>query len=121
MISGHNTTDTGYPGLHSCPQLRISQEENVAQRTVYFDDLDETEGAQPMTFALEGQEYQIDLSDKNAKRLRDALAEFIEKARPVERPPMLTLAPSRTTRRQGNGGTRDDIGLIRSWAESQGM
>src|SRR3954451_12077109 len=94
----------------------------MAQKTVYFDDLDETEGAQPITFALEGQEYEIDLSHKNAKRLRDALAEFIEKARPVERPPVLTLAPARPTRRQSSGsGTRDDIAQIRAWAESQGM
>jgi len=97
--------------------------ESVAQKTVYFDDLDETEGAHPITFALDGHEYEIDLSEKNTQRLRDALEEFIKKARPVERPPVLTLAPTRPTRRQSSGGsgTREDIGQIRAWAESKGL
>jgi len=94
----------------------------MAQRTIYTDDLDGSQDAQPVTFALDGQEYEIDLSEKNAQRLREFLQEFIGKARPVERPPVLTIAPARTSRRQSSGGSgRDDVAQIRAWAESKGM
>src|SRR5438128_1765692 len=56
----------------------------MAQRVVYLDDLDQSEGAETILFALEGKEYEIDLSEKNAERLRAALKEFIEAARPVD-------------------------------------
>ena len=50
-----------------------------------IDDLDGSEGDQTVTYTVDGQEYEIDLSEKNAQRFRDALAPFIEKSRPVER------------------------------------
>ena len=91
------------------------------KREIYFDDLDESPDAQPMTFALEGKEYQIDLSEKNAERLRSALQEFIKKARVVERRPVVSLASERTSRRRSGGGSgRDDIQAIRQWANDNG-
>ena len=71
---------------------------------------------------MDGQDYEIDLSEKNAEKFRTALAPFIEKSRTVERPAIMTLAPVRTGRRQSSGGSgRDDIAQIRAWAEAQGM
>ncbi|WP_448620057.1 histone-like nucleoid-structuring protein Lsr2 [Geodermatophilus sp. URMC 65] len=92
----------------------------MGQRTIYYDDLDETEGAERITFALEGKEYEIDLSEKNAERLRSALQEFIEKARPVVARPATSLAPDRTSRRRSSGSGRDDIQAIRQWAKDNG-
>lgn len=93
----------------------------MAQKTMYFDDLDETPDAKPITFALEGQEYEIDLVEKNADRLRSALQEFIDKARPVERRPVVSLASERTSRRRSSGSSgRDDIHEIRQWAQANG-
>jgi hypothetical protein len=90
------------------------------KREIYFDDLDESPDAQPITFALEGKEYQIDLSEKNAERLRSALQEFIGKARPVVPRPVTSLASERTSRRRSSGSGRDDIQAIRQWANDNG-
>lgn len=45
------------------------------------DDLDGSKASETVSFSLEGRQYQLDLSKKNAKRLRDALAPFVASAR----------------------------------------
>jgi hypothetical protein len=91
----------------------------MAQQVVYIDDLDQTEGAETVTFALEGKQCEIDLGEKNAARLRSALQEFIAAARPVERRPVSTSSQQPARRRSGGSG-RDDIHEIRQWAEANG-
>lgn len=52
------------------------------QKTVRFvDDLDGSEASGTLTFGLDGRQYEIDLSDGNAAKLRDALARFVAVAR----------------------------------------
>jgi Lsr2 len=92
----------------------------MAQKVMLIDDLDGSEGAETITYTVDGQEYEIDLSEKNAERFRSVLQEFIDASRTVERPAVMTLAPVRGTRRSSGGG-RDDIAQIRAWAESQGL
>jgi hypothetical protein len=41
------------------------------------DDLDGSEAMETVTFGLDGREYEIDLSEENAARLRDGLARFV--------------------------------------------
>lgn len=56
----------------------------MATRVHYtvVDDLDaSTDGVSTYRFALEGVEYEIDLSEENLGRLRDALAPFITAGR----------------------------------------
>lgn len=55
----------------------------MAQRlkVVFLDDLDGSDADQTMTFSLDGQWYEIDLSSENLRRLREALAPFTAKAR----------------------------------------
>ena len=57
----------------------------MASRTIVFyeDDLDGTEAAGTVTFALEGVQYEIDLSSKNADKLRTAMAPYVEAGRRV--------------------------------------
>ena len=94
----------------------------MAQKVMLIDDLDGSEGAETIRYSVDGKEYEIDLSEKNAERFRSMLQEFIDKSREVEQPPVLTLTPARSGRRQSSGGSgRDDIGQIRTWAEAQGM
>jgi Lsr2 len=52
----------------------------MASRTIvlYEDDLDGTKAAGTVTFALEGVQYEIDLSSKNADKLRKAMAPYVE-------------------------------------------
>ena len=94
----------------------------MAQRIVLIDDLDGSEASTTLTYAVDGQEYEIDLSEKNAEKFRTTLAPYIEKGRPAERRPTLQTAGGRRTRRRSSGASgRDDLPLIRAWAESQGL
>lgn len=55
----------------------------MAQRVqiILEDDFDGGEADETVTFALDGAEYEIDLSTKNAQKLRDELAGWIGHAR----------------------------------------
>jgi hypothetical protein len=53
----------------------------VAQKIIYADDIDGSEGAETIRFAYKGQAYEIDLSPKNLEKLDKALAPYIEKGR----------------------------------------
>ncbi len=57
----------------------------VAQRVnvILVDDIDGSDAEETVTFALDGSQYEIDLSGDNAERLREALAPFIGHARRV--------------------------------------
>ena len=46
-----------------------------------IDDLDESPAVETVSFALDGVSYEIDLSESNAGKLRDALAPFLGHAR----------------------------------------
>jgi|tagenome__1003787_1003787.scaffolds.fasta_scaffold20729333_1 hypothetical protein len=92
----------------------------MAQKVMLIDDLDGSEGAETITYAVDGQEYEIDLSEKNAERFRSTLKEFIDASRMVERPAVLSPTPPRSTRRSSGSG-RSDLHEIREWAIGRGM
>jgi hypothetical protein len=48
---------------------------------VMVDDIDGGEADETVSFSLDGVEYEIDLSEKNAAGLRDALAPYVGSAR----------------------------------------
>ena len=50
---------------------------------VLEDDLDGSKASETVTFAIDGTQYEIDLNDQNAKKLRDALDGYVSKARKV--------------------------------------
>ena len=91
----------------------------MAQRRIveFIDDLDgkpirQGEG-ETVTFALEGVEYEIDLSKTNANKLRKALNPFVGAAR--------TVGSKRDGRQQGGKSKRGrdyDIAALRAWARS---
>ena len=59
----------------------------MAQRsyTVLVDDIDGSDAAETVVFGLDGAEYEIDLSEANADKLREALALFVAHGRRVGR------------------------------------
>ncbi|MGC4111152.1 MAG: Lsr2 family protein [Nocardioides sp.] len=65
-----------------------------------------------VTFGLEGVDYAIDLTDKNAEKLRAALADYI-------------AAGTRIGRKTGTRGSRTQSGPsareVRDWARSHGF
>jgi septation ring formation regulator EzrA len=92
----------------------------MAQRVVLSDDLDGSEAIQTISYTIDGQEYEIDLSEENVQRFHEALEPFVSASRQVQR----QAAPTRRRgdgRRRSGSRWRDDIPQIRAWAESQGM
>ena len=82
------------------------------------DDLDGTssEDVSTVLFGLDGVSYEIDLSDDNAERLRDTLAEYVESARRTGG------RIKRGSKSAHNGsGASHDAGLIRVWANENGF
>jgi hypothetical protein len=62
--------------------------QQIITTVLRIDDLDGTElGEQGNTieFAWEGKTYAIDLSDKNAEKFRNAMGQYVEHARTVQR------------------------------------
>ena len=101
----------------------------MAQRTVVtlIDDLDESEADQTVEFGIDGTTYEIELSDTNAKNLRDALADYVANARRTAgrrssgRRAARAAAP--TTPRAASGSSsadREQNRAIREWARGQG-
>jgi hypothetical protein len=96
-----------------------SDDTTMAQRTVVelTDDLDGGKAAETITFGLDGYNYSIDLSSRNARALRRAMAPYVESARRV-RAARQTRQPARTgASRDGGGNSRE----IREWARAQGI
>jgi len=83
---------------------------------VLTDDYDDVElkpgQGQTVTFSLQGQAYEIDLSDKNLKKLQGELAGWIDKARPAA-----TVRPG--SRARGVGRPSDRGGAARGGAGSR--
>jgi nucleoid-associated protein Lsr2 len=77
------------------------------------DDLDGGPAAETMRFGIGGSEYEIDLSEKNARAFRKQLAPFIEHARRAGR------GQRRRSGRTSSG--RERSGDIRAWAKDQGI
>ena len=86
----------------------------MAQRTHIdlIDDLDGSPAAETVSFSVDGVSYEIDLSDRNAAALRDALAPFAAAARKQS-------SVRRQARRKG--ASVGDATAIRTWAQSQGL
>lgn len=85
---------------------------------VYTDDLDGTEGAETVKFGLDGVQYEIDLAEKNATKLREALAPFISAARKVGRGGV--VVGGRAARGRSAAADREQNRAIREWAKREG-
>ncbi|QFG22502.1 Lsr2 family protein [Actinomadura sp. WMMB 499] len=83
-------------------------------QVLLLDDLDGGEADETVTFSLDGASYEIDLSDTNAKKLRDSLQPFMEKARKAG-------TVSRNKRRQRGASSRERSAEIRTWAKNNGI
>lgn len=84
------------------------------------DDIDGSEADETVDFGLDGVQYQIDLSEDNADRLREFIGEFAEVAR--------RSGGRKRTGRGGGGGSqqrtaaadREQNQAIREWARKNG-
>lgn len=85
------------------------------------DDLDGSEAEETVEFGLDGAFYEIDLSEDNAERLREALAEYVEHARRAggRKRAAVRAAAGRAPRTAS--ADREQNQAIREWARKQGM
>src|SRR4051794_3646530 len=85
----------------------------MAQKTIYTDDIDGTEGAETVTFALEGRSYAIDLNSKNLAVLRKALQKYIDAGRELRGAAAVGVARKRGAAKQDG---EVDSQAVRVWA-----
>ncbi|MGB3443011.1 MAG: Lsr2 family protein [Actinophytocola sp.] len=86
------------------------------------DDLDGSVAGETVEFGLDGAFYEIDLSDDNAERLRDALADYVEHARRSggrKRTGGRVAVAGRAPRTAS--ADREQNQAMREWARKQGM
>jgi hypothetical protein len=88
----------------------------MAQRVqvILEDDYDGGTADETVTFALDGAEYEIDLSGENAAKLRDELAPWIGHARKTGGRRKRATAPS------GRSDDGSSTSEIRAWAIANG-
>jgi hypothetical protein len=93
----------------------------MAQRVnvVLVDDLDGSDADETVTFGLDGVDYEIDLTDKHAAALRDALALYVGHGRRVggRRKRGQGAAPAVRASNSTGGATPAEI---RAWARDNG-
>lgn len=88
------------------------------QVVTLIDDLDGSTATETVEFGLDGSFYEIELNDKNSKKLRDALASYVSHARRAEgrtsvRPARTRAASARTDREQ--------LQQVREWARKNNL
>ncbi len=88
-------------------------------QTLFIDDIDGGEAEGTVRFALDGTEYEIDLSATHTEELRSALGKYVAHARKVN-------PQGRRAGRAAGRGTRGTGSVlntteIRNWAREQGI
>ena len=98
----------------------MAQQVNVK----FVDDLDGSDAAGTVSFAIDGRAYEIDLSEDNAARLRDSLASFVAAAR--KSGGSGAAAGRRAQKMTASSGPRpqpldrEQTAAIRAWARQNG-
>jgi hypothetical protein len=95
----------------------IGKAYSMAQRVnvVLVDDIDGSDASETVGFALDGVDYEIDLSDKHAGELRNALSLYVGHAR-------RTGGRRKSGRRSSASSSTGDASAadIRAWARENG-
>lgn len=81
------------------------------------DDIDGSVASSTVGFSLDGKSYELDLSDKNAGKLRDVLAPFVASARRLGGRARRTSGSAPTVARSTD---RQRTTAIREWARKNG-
>ena len=91
----------------------------MAQRVnvVLVDDIDGTDASETVNFALDGVDYEIDLSDEHASELRNALSLYVGHGRRTGGRRKSAKRTSATASSSGDGASAADI---RAWARENG-
>src|SRR5262245_10257784 len=95
----------------------------VAKKTIVelIDDLDGSVADETVKFGLDGISYEIELSKKNADKLRTALAPYVDKGTRADRRRAVTIGGRAAVRGRASGAEREQNKAIREWAARRGM
>lgn len=85
-------------------------------QVILVDDIDGGEAEESVSFALDGVNYEIDLSAENAEALREALSAWVGHARRVGG----RAGSGRGRGRARSAGPKADLGEVRAWARDNG-
>ena len=77
------------------------------------DDIDGSPATQVVAFAFEGKRYEIDLSDANATKFREALAPWVAAARPAGK-------PGNSDHHKPKRRHQDEVKELRQWVIENG-
>jgi nucleoid-associated protein Lsr2 len=83
-------------------------------QTLFIDDIDGGEAERTVRFALDGTDYEIDLSTKHNEELRAALGTYVSHARKV------AGTARRAAGRSGRKPSSVDTVAVRAWARENG-
>jgi hypothetical protein len=96
----------------------------VAKRTIHVlvDDIDGGDADETVKFSLDGVQYEIDLSKKNASKLRDAFGPYVASGTKIGRGGVVVGGRAASARgRGGAAADRDQNRAIREWAQGKGI
>jgi nucleoid-associated protein Lsr2 len=95
----------------------------VARETItkLIDDLDGGEAHETVKFGLDGHSFEIDLSSKNATKLRNTLATYVDRGTRLAGRSYVTASRGPGRARAGATGERDQNKAIRAWAVRKGL
>lgn len=83
---------------------------------VLVDDIDGTEAVDTISFSYEGINYEIDLNEEHIQEFTGSISKWIEAARRVG-----GRQAKRGKNGRGRGASASKAGLIREWAQGQGI
>ncbi|MGO1562995.1 MAG: histone-like nucleoid-structuring protein Lsr2 [Actinomycetaceae bacterium] len=94
----------------------------MARQTItkLIDDVDGSQADTTVTFALDGERFEIDLSDANAAKLRESFAPWVAGARPV-RGARRTGTGRSTGARKPRSQSASEAQAIREWARENNI
>ncbi len=94
----------------------------MAKKVVLIDDLDgRSQADETVVYGLDGEFFEIDLSNENASELRDFLSRYVAVSRPV--PAKEAARRGAAANGSGNGQASNDYdpAAVRAWAQANGV
>ena len=94
----------------------------MAQKVIteFIDDIDGSPAERTFTFAVDGINYEIDLSTDNIAEFASAIGGFIESARKVKGSKNSDARRARSTGVEGGRQSREHTQAVREWARQHG-
>lgn len=93
----------------------------MAQKVVreFIDDIDGSQAERTFSFAVDGTQYEIDLSTSNIAEFKQAIGGFIESSRKVK-PGSYTYRARSSNGSSGSGRGKEQLKAIREWLRQKG-